>query len=295
MPQAIPALATALLLSRAALAAALPLEPAASAYADEKGTALRGPEGVACTDSGAVIAADTGNGRLVVYAFKNGGFAGGTELRVPELGRPVRLQIDSRGNLLSLDAKTRRIARVGAGGQFLGFLSMKGVPLARGFFPISFKLDAKDFAWILDAASQRVVVVDPQGAFVRQVDLPGGGLITDLALDARGTLHAVDAKKGVLYRLDQGRFVAVTSTLKEVLSFPGYLAVTAAGQIVVVDQHGMGLVVLARDGAYLGRRLSIGSNEGAVYYPAQICIDSAGDLFVADRGNQRIQAFTPPK
>src|ERR1041384_2275594 len=123
---------------------------ASSAYTDEKGVALRNPEAVACTSSGAVVAGDTGNGRLVVYRFKDGAFVGGAPVAFGELGRPRRLQIDSKGNVLSLDGKTRRIARAGAGGEFAGFLSMAGVPAVRGFFPTSFKLDGQDNAYILD-------------------------------------------------------------------------------------------------------------------------------------------------
>ena len=278
-----------------ALLAALPLEPAGSAYADAKGVALRSPEGVACTDSGTVVAADTGNGRLVTFRFQGGALAPGAEVRAPELGFPTRLQIDSKGNVLSLDGRGRRIVRIGAGGGFAGFVEPSGIPQASGFFPVAFKLDAADRIWVLDALSRRVVALDPAGKFVRQLALPAGGSFTDVAVDSRGGLFVADGVKGAIWTLQGDKFTPLTRSLPDVLSFASYLAVSAQGPLVVVDSHGNGLVALGRDGTFLGRRLSIGWNEGSIYYPGQICIDSRGDVFVADRGNHRIQAFTPGK
>jgi hypothetical protein len=277
------------------VAAALVLEPASSAYADEKGGALRSPEGVACTDSGTVVAADTENGRLVLYVFKEGKLTGGAEVRAAELGRPVLVQIDSKGDVLALDQKGRRIARIGVGGAFQGFVPMRNVPTGAGFFPISFKLDARDNFYVLDGASARVVVLDAAGEFARQFQLPKGAVVTDVAVDSRGVLYVVDAPRAQLYVLQNGAFAPLGKPLKEYVSFPGFLAVTAQGPLVIVDKTGNGLVVVGRDGGFLARRLSIGWSEGLVYYPGQLCINAKGDAFVADRGNHRIQAFTAPK
>ncbi len=64
------------------------------------------------------------------------------------------------------------------------------------------------------------------------------------------------------------------------------------GRLLLVDQHGQGLVVLGLDGAFQGRFLAMGWSEGAVYYPSQLCVSDAGTAFVADRGNHRVQLFT---
>jgi DNA-binding beta-propeller fold protein YncE len=279
------------------IAAALPLDPASSGYADEKGVALRSPEGVACTDAGTVVAADTGNGRLVLFTFRDGKLVPGGEVRAAELGRPTRVQLDSKGNVLALDGKGRRVVRIGAGGAFAGFLQLAGIPQGNGFFPIAFKVGPGDAVYLLDASSARVVVVDPAGAFQRQLDLPRGGSFTDIAVDSQGAVYAVDGVRAQVYVAapNTAAFRPLGKPLKDVLNFPGYLTLTSQGPLVLVDQHGNGLVVLGRDGSFLGRRLSIGWSEGLVYYPGQVCIDSRGDAFVADRGNNRIQAFIAPK
>jgi hypothetical protein len=49
--------------------------------------------------------------------------------------------------------------------------------------------------------------------------------------------------------------------------------------------------MLSQDGSFLGRQLSMGWNEGLLYYPTQMCINEKGEAFIADRGNSRIQIF----
>ncbi len=283
--------------SLALRAEVLPLLPAGSAYADASGAALKAPEGVACAGKGYVVGADTGNGRLVTWTFKDGALTGGAPIRFPELGAPARVQIDSKGNVFSLDQRTRRIVRVGEQGTFAGYVQPKGVPAASGFFPVAFKLDSADNFYLLDIASARLVVLDPAGAFVRQLLQPAGATLNDVAVDARGTVLAVDGAHAVVYAAKVGAesLTPLSKGLREYASFPSYLSINAQGLIVLVDNHGNGILVLGPDGTFLGRRLSIGWGEGLVYYPGQICIDLQGDIFVADRGNNRLQAFAPAK
>jgi sugar lactone lactonase YvrE len=206
----------------------------------------------------------------------------------------VRVQIDSRGNVLVLDSKTRRIVRVGETGRFGGFLTPSGVPGGERWFPVSFRLDGSDRVYVLDGAAARVVVLEPDGAFARELPAPPGAALSDLAVDARGTVVAIDGRHARVYAAapDARTFAPLGTGLREVASYPTSVALSDRGLIVLVDGHGNGLVVLAPDGTYLGRRLGIGWTEGLVYYPGQICIDARGDVFVADRGNHRVQAFT---
>jgi sugar lactone lactonase YvrE len=203
------------------------------------------------------------------------------------------VQIDSRGNVLSLDERTRRIVRVSEHGKFAGFISPKGAPAGQGYFPVSFKLDAADALYILDASSGRIVVLDASGAFLRELQQPAGARFTDLAVDGKGAVYAVDALRGQLWKAPPGATVLdkLGAPLKDYMSFAGSLVVLDSGALLVVDSHGMGLVVAAPDGAFLGRQLGIGWTDGLVYYPGQVCA-VGNELLVADSGNNRVQAFT---
>lgn len=294
MKRILSAAAAVVLCAAGARAAPLVLTFAASAYASADGAALKAPEGLACTADGKVVVADSGNRRLLVYTWKGGSFDGGTPIKFDELGFPTRVQIDAAGNVLTLDQQGRRIVRVGIEGKFDGFVSMRGVPVESGYAPVAFKLDRGGAIYVLDITSARVVVLDRAGAFVRQVRLPERRIISDIGIDAAGTLYAVDGIGGAVYKAaaGSGAFAVLASGLKEYLNYPVYIDFGDRGQILLVDQNGNGIVVLGPDGSFQGRQLSIGWSDGLVYYPAQICAASRGVVFVADRNNNRVQAFS---
>ena len=290
------ALIAAALFAAPARAAETQLVHASTAYGDSAGKALKSPEGIACSEDGRVVVADTGNGRLVTYQFKNGALEGGTAVKLDGVDSPVRVELDSKGAVLALDRKSRRLVRVGADGK-AGVVELKGVPAATGFVPVAFKLDRSDNLYVLDIASARIVVASGEGTFQRQLELPKGALVTDIAVDARGVVYAVDAKAAIVYSAQKGApsLKPMGASLKGYMNFPAYVTASSRGGLVLVDRNGNGLVQLGPDGSYKGRQLSIGAADGFLNYPEQICVTSRGEIFVADRGNHRAQAFVAGK
>jgi hypothetical protein len=90
---------------------------------------------------------------------------------------------------------------------------------------------------------------------------------------------------------DAKEFSPLTKSLKEYLNFPTFITTDNKGTIYLVDENGAGVVILGADGPFLGRQLTMGWNEGQLYYPSQMCINDKGEAFIADRGNSRIQVF----
>lgn len=264
-------------------------------YFDQKEVPLKAPEGVGCGASGTVVVGDTGNARLVLYRYADSKLSGGTEVKLDRLTAPLRIQIDSKGNVLALDAKTRKIVRVGEGGAFGGFVEPTG--LDGEVVPGGFKLDASDNLYLLDIRGRRVAILDPSGKATRVLPLPPeSGVVTDVAVDGAGTIYAIDAVGAVLWAAEKSAtsFKALTKPMKDRMSFPVYLIVSR-NRLLVVDQYGSGIVLLGVDGSYQGRQLSIGWSDGLVNYPAQICVRDDGVAFVADRYNNRVQVFTTGK
>ena len=260
-------------------------------YGDEKEVALKSPDGVACTDAGDIAIADTGNGRIVLFRYQGGSLSAGKPLKPAGLSYPVRVQYDSKGNLLVLDLKSRKILRLDPAGKVLGILEPKGGS-ALTMLPVSFKLDASDHVFVLDAVGRRVMEFDPAGAVVRQVDLPKAGIFGDIHVDGTGTIYALDSVNASIWTLEKGGtvFKALTQSMKDKMNFPVYIT-GSKGKLYLVDQNGNGVVVLGIDGAYQGRQLAIGWGQGLVYYPAQLCINGSGEAFIADRSNNRVQIF----
>jgi sugar lactone lactonase YvrE len=270
-----------------------------SVYSDEKGIGLKQPEGVACSDDRLVVA-DTGNDRLVIYSLAGGEPKGGKEVKIPQVLYPVRVATSSKGELFVLDGRQRKIARLTRDGAFVQFVDLGGVPGdGTGMVvPVGIGLDGGDNLYLLDILGGRVLVLNADGKFQRQIAFPKEyGFITDLAVDPRGTIFLVDGVKAVMYSTakDPAVFTPITGTLKDELKFASNIVTDSKGTIYITDQNSGGVVVVGGDGAFRNRLLSLGWKEGSVRYPAQICIDSQGDLFVADRANSRIQEFTPLK
>lgn len=269
----------------------------ASIYIDAKEAALSAPEGIGCSASGYVVVGDTGNHRLVMYTYKDSKLSGGTELKLEQLPAPMRVQIDSKGDVLVLDGKSRKIVRVAANGTFGGFVEPKGLQGPGDVVAGAFKLDASDNLYLLDIAGKRVAVLDASGKVTREVPLPPESVVvTDIAVDQAGTIYAMDGVRAVLWAADKSStaFKALTKGMKDRMSFPVYLT-ASRGRLFVVDQYGSGVVILGIDGSYQGRQLSIGWSNGLVNYPAQLCLRDDGVVFVADRYNNRVQAFTTGK
>lgn len=263
-----------------------------------KAVKLDAPEGVACDDAGAVVVADTGNRRLVLYKNTDGQVTAGTEVKIAELPYPTRVQLDSKGNILALDRKTKQIVRLNARGALVNVMQFKNAPEGTTVVPAGFKLDKSDNLYVLDVAQGRVVVADTMGSVTRVIPLPAGNAtFTDVAVDSAGTIYAVDAAEGAVWSAPAAakEFKQIGKGGKDYMNFASYITTNNKGTLVVVDQNGHGLVALGTDGAYLGRQLGMGWSEGYLYYPAQLCMTPNGSAFIADRGNNRVQMFTVAK
>lgn len=269
------------------------LKHVATIAIDDKEVPLRAPEGVACTDQGRIVVADTGNGRLLAYAYRDGRLSGGAPVKLPEGISPRRVQLDGRGEVLVLDGRSRRILKVDLEGRFGGWLELKGTAGPGAVVVGAFKVDAADRLLVLDVAGRRVLVAGLDGQVTRELPLPPApAAFTDVAALGAGRLLALDAAGSRLWAADKDAkaFKPLGEGLKEHASFPTSLA-EVRGRLTLVDQHGHALVLVGSDGSFQGRALEMGWSEGALYYPAQAC--GAGDalLVVADRGNNRVQLF----
>jgi sugar lactone lactonase YvrE len=264
-----------------------------SVYVDARGGGLKYPEGVACTDESFVVA-DTGNRRILRFTYQGESVTPDAEFPVPK-ARPMRLSLNSRGEVYFLDGRDRRIAILGAAGEKTRYLKPRSVPFSTEVVPKSFTIDRKDQIFLLDVLSENVLVLDAEGQYQRHIPLPEDyGFFSDLAVGPRDTVYLLDGVEAVVYAAATGEkaFSTLTEGLKDYMNFPTSLSLDDDGVLYLVDQFGSGLALVGQDGAFLGRELSLGWTEGGLYYPSQICISGNGTLFVADRNNSRIQLFS---
>jgi hypothetical protein len=266
-----------------------------SIYFDDKGGGIKQPEGLACNEKSMLVIGDTGNDRLLRYTFGEKNLKGGSEIKIPQLSNPIRVQLNSKGEIFALDGKKRRVVRINADGSFRGYVEPEGIPSPSAFVPRSFKIDRNDNIYILDIFTARVLVLNPEGKYQKQVPFPKEyGFFSDLAVDPKGSILLVDCVRAMVLSSAKGSnsFSPLTKDLREYLDFPTNITTDNRGTIYIVDEDGSGIVILGQDGSFLGRQLSTGWNEGRLNFPSQISMDEKGEVFIADRGNSRVQIFT---
>jgi len=266
-----------------------------SIYFDDKGGGLKQPEGVACNDKSVLVIGDTGNDRLLRYTLEEKSLKPGAEIKIPQLSNPIRVQVNSKGEIFALDGKKRRIVRLNPDGSFKSYVDPEGVPSPAAFVPRSFKLDRNDNIYLLDIFTGRVLILNSEGKYQNQIPFPKDmGFFSDLAVDWRGNILLIDCVKATVFSSAKGSnsFSPLTKALREYLDFPTSLTTDSRGTIYIVDKDGSGIVIIGQDGSFLGRQLTMGWNEGLLYFPTQMCLNGKGEAFIADWGNSRVQIFT---
>ena len=274
-------------------AGALQFIPDISIYSVDKG-GLNKPEGVACSSVyDDIVVADTGNGRLMKYTFMGGAVKDEAEIKVTQVDYPLEVQMNSKGEIFVLDGQQRRIVHLSKEGKFEGYVDAAGAPDSASIIPKSFKIGENDNIYILDIYGARVIVTDPAGKYLKQIPLPKeAGFITDLAPTTGGNIILLDSAKAVLYMSskDGSSFSPFTGNLREYMDFPVSI-VFKDGLIYVVDKNGGSIDLIGLDGSFHGRRSGLGWDEGLLYFPEQMCVQSDGYAVVADRENNRVQIF----
>ena len=132
--------------------------------------------------------------------------------------------------------------------------------LGRGMFvvPHGLRIDARDHLWVTDVGLQQVFELDHDGAVLRSFGVAG--------------------EAGA----DETHF-----------NQPTDVAIASDGSLFISDGYGNSrVVVLAADGSFVRSWGTFGSGPGQFNTPHSIALDAQGRVYVADRGNARIQRFT---
>ena len=87
-----------------------------------------------------------------------------------------------------------------ASGEKIGYVNPKGLPSAKDMVPKSFRIDRDDNIYILDIFSESVILLDPDGQFIKKIPLPARhGFFSDLAVDRQGKIYVLDSVKAVVH------------------------------------------------------------------------------------------------
>jgi len=195
------------------------------------------------------------------------------------LGEVAGVAVNSKGHVFvfsranstgpAYGASGAQLLEFDAGGKFLREI---GHNLYAWSFAHAVKVDPQDNIWVTDKGSDMVIKFNPEGRVVMVF-----GRKQEASDEGTGPLKHV---KPPLPPLD-GLFRQVTD-----------VAWDAAGNTFISDGYINSRVAkVDKDGNWLKSWGEPGEQSGQFNVPHSIAVDAAGNVYVADRGNRRIQVF----
>lgn len=251
---------------------------------------------------GLLYVADTGNSRVQVLT-SDGIFIRQISVKTKkdEMKEPVAVAVDLQNRIYVLDADMHKIRIFDHDGKQLDQFGSEGKGTEGFDEPQGLAVDSHGGIYVADTGNYKLKKFDPRGRLVASVGCEGDGpgqfrKPAGLAVNDEGRVFVVDTDKKSLQ--------VFSSELngKQLLPASPPVAVKFAKAVPAqVDALTVGKKVWAitgdtitrlgdRGGPSIGTR---GSKPGMLRNPRGIAIDPAGNFWVVDTGNNRLQKFSP--
>jgi DNA-binding beta-propeller fold protein YncE len=187
------------------------------------------------------------------------------------LGENMGVATDSKGHVfVSTRSQATRLFEFAADGTYMREIGA-GVPGL--LFAHAVRVDAHDNIWVVDEGSNMVVEFDPEGRVVMTLGRRRDNADGPVALSARGK-------------------PASATALPYIFDRPTDIGWDKAGNIFVSDGYGNARVVkYDKTGRFVAQTPGKGTGPGQMDLPHSMQVDDAGNVYVADRSNNRIQVF----
>jgi DNA-binding beta-propeller fold protein YncE len=234
------------------------------------------PNGVVVDDMGHVYVADELNNRIQKFSSHGRLLAvlGGTPGAGPgQFNAPYGVAVDGFGNVYVADTRNNRVQKLSPSGRVLAVWGRNGgdgtAGLGNGEFnsPRGLAVDDAGDVYVADHGNNRVQKLSPTGRFLGRWGRNGG-----------------DGTPGS----GNGEF-----------NEPRGVAIDRAGHVFVVEKLNHRVQEFTAGGRFIrrwgahGGDGTPGTGKGEFNVPYTMAIDGAGDLYVADVLNNRIQKFGP--
>ena len=209
-------------------------------------------------------------------------------LKLPErihLGEAAGVATNSKGNLFVYTRTGGGNATTGASRTFTHggsrlfefdrtgkFVREIGADVYGFLFAQAVRVDAQDNIWVVDRGSSMVIEFSPDGRIAMTMGRKPEA-VSDAGRGGRGPNPG-------------------TGVPGDNFNRPTDIAWDAAGNLFVADGFGNSRIAkFDRDGRFLKSWGSRGSGQGQFDLPLSVATDARGSVYVADRGNRRIQVF----
>ncbi len=258
------------------------------------------PSGIVAAN-GLVYVADTGNARVQVFS-SDGIFLNQVTFKTEkeEMKAPVDLAVDAQNKLYVLDSAQNTIRVFDPTGKQVFMFGAKGRN-SEGFDdPRGLAVDGSGNIFVADSDNYKLKKFDAAGKLLGSLGTEGDGpgqfrLATGIKVDAGDKVYVLDAKKNTLqvFACEAGTqpSLAPSSPLPaEELS--GVMAETVSGLAINKGLWGLTKDSLGAVGVSGAARFGArGSEPGMLKSPRGMAVDDAGNFWVADTDNDRIQKY----
>jgi NHL repeat len=217
-----------------------------------------------------------------------------------DFGGPGGLAVDSRGQIFVADTGNARVQKLSpTDGSSIGRWGSSGTGSGQFLKPIAIAVDSRDHVYVLDSEARRVQKFSNDGATnygfwggtLGNGDgefSPIGGGPGDIVIDATGNAYISDTPNNRIHKWGIASDAAGNITGATFLGWLGKCVSGANCDLVAKRSRGFQCTSATCSAS------SPGSEDGQFTNPRGLTLDPAGNLFVADVDNNRIQMFTSP-
>ncbi|MBI5750242.1 MAG: NHL repeat-containing protein [Nitrospinae bacterium] len=163
--------------------------------------------------------------------------------------------------------------------------------------PWKLAIDKNDTLYIIDKANGRILVVDSDGRYLREIKFENKFIdFSDVRVDADGNIYSLSTLERKIYIFNnKGVFISSFGKMGNKVNefeFPVSIAISPNGFIYVLDQHKGSVLTFKKDGVFQSSfSKNKWKNQGELYKPYYIFADMGNKIYIVDRGNNRIQIF----
>ena len=161
------------------------------------------------------------------------------------------------------------------------------------------------FLYVVDSKNHRVQVFDSNGKYIKQWGGKGNGdgkfdLPISIIMDNNGDLIVNDRSTGRIQKFDRdGNFILKFGSIgkgPDQLGIAEHMAVDKYNNIYVnnaASEAGVDSQAKIMKFSPTGKFITKWGDKGEFLDPEHLAIDSEGNVYVSDRGNNNIQVFKP--